>query len=96
MNEDLSPDERRARHRSEWEARIIPVLGAEWQSAATIAAALGAKAATVHERLNDMLKKGLVERRIVTNRAPAPPTRKRRKQRHVRRLEAQFRLPAGS
>jgi DNA-binding MarR family transcriptional regulator len=96
MNEELSPDERRARHRSEWEARIIPALSAEWQSAATIAAALGAKAATVHERLNDMLKKNLVERRIVTNRAPAPPTRKRRRQRHVRRLEAQFRLPAGT
>jgi DNA-binding MarR family transcriptional regulator len=96
MNEELSPDERRARHRSEWEARIIPALSTEWQSAATIAAALGAKAATVHERLNDMLKKNLVERRIVTNRAPAPPTRKRRRQRHVRRLEAQFRLPAGT
>lgn len=94
MNDDLTPEERRARHRAEWEARIMPVLNAEWQSAAAIAAALGAKAASVHERLNDAFKKGLIERRIVTNRAPAPPSRKRRRQRHIRKLEAQYRLPA--
>jgi len=93
MNEDLSPDERRSQHRAEWEARIMPVITPEWMSVAAIAAVLGAKASTVHERLNDALKKGLVERRIVTNRQPAPPTKKRRRQRHVRRLEAQFRLP---
>ena len=91
---DLSPEERRARHRAEWEARILPVMRAEWQSAATIAALLGAKVTSVHERLNDAVKKGLIERRIVTNRQPAPPSRKRRRQRHIRKLEAQYRLPA--
>jgi DNA-binding MarR family transcriptional regulator len=94
MNDDLSPEERRARHRAEWEARLMPIMTAEWQSAAAIAAALGAKVTSVHERLNDAVKKGLIERRIVTNRQPAPPSRKRRRQRHVRKLEAQYRLPA--
>jgi hypothetical protein len=93
MNEELSPEERRARHRAEWEARIMPVMSAEWQSAAAIAALVGANASNVHERLNDAVKKGLIERRIVTNRQPAPPSRKRRRQRHVRKLEAQYRLP---
>ena len=93
MNDDLSPEERRTRHRAEWEARIMPVMRTEWQSAAAIAALLGATAAGVHERLNDAVKKGLIERRIVTNRQAAPPSRKRRRQRHVRRLEAQYRLP---
>ena len=93
MNDDLTPEERRARHRAEWEARIMPVLTAEWQSAAAVAAAVGAKASSVHERLNDAFKKGLIERRIVTSRAPAPPSRKRRRQRHIRKLEAQYRLP---
>jgi hypothetical protein len=93
MSEDLSPEERRTEHRAAWEARIMPLIKAEWQSVAAIAAALGAKATSVHERLNDAHKKGLVERRIVTSRAPAPPSKKRRRQRHVRRLEAQYRLP---
>ena len=93
MNEDLAPEERRSRHRAEWEARIMTVVRADWQSAAAIAALLGAKVTSVHERLNDAFKKGLVERRIVTNRQPAPPSRKRRRQRHVRKLEAQYRLP---
>jgi hypothetical protein len=71
----------------------MPVMRVEWQSAAAIAARLGAKATSVHERLNDAVKKGLVERRIVTSRQPAPPSRKRRRQRHIRKLEAQYRLP---
>ena len=93
MNDDLTPEERRTRHRAEWEARIMPVMTAEWQTAAAIAVTLGAKASSVHERLNDAFKKGLIERRIVTNRQPAPPSRKRRRQRHIRKLEAQYRLP---
>jgi hypothetical protein len=84
---------RRAAFRAGWDARLLPLLSAEWQSSATIAKALGEKPATVLERLRDMLDRQLVERRIVKA-VPSKPTKSGKRPRiHTARFEAHFRLP---
>ena len=48
-----------------WDDRLLPVLTDDWQSADALAARLGAKPFTVLARLKDMMRRNLVERRIV-------------------------------
>jgi hypothetical protein len=48
-----------------WDDRLRPLLTDQWQSADLIAARLGAKHFTVLARLKDMMRRNLVERRIV-------------------------------
>ncbi len=50
-----------------WDDRLLPVLSDEWQSVEAIAARLKAKPFTVLARLKDLLRRNLVERRIVAN-----------------------------
>jgi predicted ArsR family transcriptional regulator len=85
-------DARRAAFRAGWDARLLPLLTAEWQASATIAKALGEKPATVLERLKDMLERELVDRRVVKA-VPSRPTKSGKRPRvHTARFEAQFRL----
>ncbi|MEA2667019.1 MAG: hypothetical protein QOI11_3963 [Candidatus Eremiobacteraeota bacterium] len=56
---------------SSWDDRLLPLLSDDWQSADAVAARLGAKQFTVLARLKDMMRRNLVERRIVQH-----PTRK--------------------
>ena len=88
-----SSEARRAAFRAAWDLRLLPRLTHEWQSSATVAAALGEKPATVLERLKDMLARGLVERRIVTAVASKPTKSGKRPRVHTARYEAHFRLP---
>ncbi len=50
-----------------WDDRLLPLLTDEWQSADALAARLHAKHFTVLARLKDMMRRNLVERRIVQN-----------------------------
>lgn len=50
-----------------WDDRLLPLLTDDWQSADVLAARLGAKQFTVLARLKDMMRRNLVERRIVQN-----------------------------
>jgi predicted ArsR family transcriptional regulator len=52
---------------SSWDERLLPILTDEWQSVDALAARLNAKPFTVLARLKDLLRRNLVERRIVTN-----------------------------
>jgi predicted ArsR family transcriptional regulator len=52
-----------------WDDRLLPLLTDEWQSADALAARLHTKHFTVLARLKDMLRRNLVERRIVPNAA---------------------------
>ncbi len=52
---------------SSWDERLLPLLTDQWQSADAIAARLGAKPFTVLARLKDLMRRNLVERRIVNN-----------------------------
>jgi predicted ArsR family transcriptional regulator len=54
---------------SSWDERLLPVLTDEWQSVDALAARLSAKPFTVLARLKDMMRRNLVERRIVKNTA---------------------------
>ncbi len=92
-DEELSSEARRAAFQAGWDARLLPVLTDVWQPSAAIAKAVGAKHATVLERLKDMLARGIVERRIVKA-VPSKPTKSGKRPRiHTARFEAQFRLP---
>jgi len=88
-----SSDPRRAAFQAGWDARILPLLTADWQSSVVIAKRLGEKPATVLERLKDMLERGLADRRIVKA-VPSKPTKSGKRPRvHTARFEAHFRLP---
>jgi predicted ArsR family transcriptional regulator len=50
-----------------WDDRLLPVLSDDWQSVDALAAKLKAKPFTVLARLKDMLRRNLVERRIVNS-----------------------------
>jgi hypothetical protein len=50
---------------SSWDDRLLPLLSDDWQSADVLAARLRAKHFTVLARLKDMMRRNLVERRIV-------------------------------
>ena len=93
--EPLADDAARAAQRTEyraiWEARIARVLTTTWQSSAAIAALLESPPNPVHERLTDLAKRGAIERRIVRV-ADTARVRKNRRHRHMRRLQAEFRL----
>ena len=52
---------------SSWDDRLLPLLTNEWQSADTLAARLHTKHFTVLARLKDMMRRNLVERRIVNS-----------------------------
>jgi predicted ArsR family transcriptional regulator len=54
---------------SSWDDRLLPLLTDEWQSADALAARLRANHFTVLARLKDLLRRNLVERRIVPNAA---------------------------
>jgi predicted ArsR family transcriptional regulator len=54
-----------------WDDRLLPMLTTDWQSADTLAARLHAPSHTVLARLKDMMRRNLVERRIVNH-----PTKK--------------------
>jgi predicted ArsR family transcriptional regulator len=56
-----------------WDDRLRPVLTDDWQSAEHIAARLHAKPFTVLARLKDMMRRNLVERRIVKKMTAVPP-----------------------
>ena len=55
-----------------WDDRLRPLLTDQWQSAGAIAARLGAKQFTVLAPLKDMMRRNLVERRIVKKPAAVP------------------------
>jgi hypothetical protein len=89
----LTGDARRAAFQAAWDARLLPLLTAEWQSSVSVAKAIGEKPATVLERLKDMLERNLVERRVVKA-VPSKPTKSGKRPRiHTARFEAHFRLP---
>jgi DNA-binding Lrp family transcriptional regulator len=89
-----SSEARRAAFQAAWDARLLPLLTSAWQPSKVIADALGAKHATVLERLKDMLARNVVERRVVKV-VPSRPTKSGKRPRvHTARFEAQFRLPA--
>jgi predicted ArsR family transcriptional regulator len=52
-----------------WDDRLLPLLTDDWQSADALAARLHANHFTVLARLKDMMRRNLVERRIVPNAA---------------------------
>jgi hypothetical protein len=56
---------------SSWDDRLLPLLTADWQSVDALAARAHAQQFTVLARLKDMLRRNLVERRIVKH-----PTKK--------------------
>ncbi len=86
-------DPRRAAFQAGWDARILPLLTADWQSSVALAKTLGEKPATVLERLKDMLDRGLADRKIVKA-VPSKPTKSGKRPRvHTARFEAHFRLP---
>jgi predicted ArsR family transcriptional regulator len=98
MSADLSPDPssseaRRAAFQAGWDARLLPLLTADWQPSAALAKALGEKRATVLERLKDMAERELVERRVVKVRGSKPTKNGKRPRIHTAKFEAQFRLP---
>ncbi len=90
-------DKRKADFLAGWDARLGPLLTDEWQSANAIADELGAKQATVLARLKDMMRRGLVERRIVKEPRPAArekaPAKAGRARRPTTLYRAEFRRP---
>lgn len=63
----MMTDEAASGEGTSWDDRLFPILTDEWQSADAIAARLHAKQFTVLARLKDMMRRNLVERRIVEN-----------------------------
>jgi len=77
-----------------WDDRLNTVLTDEWLSTDLIAARLEAKPFTVLARLKDMMRRNLVERRIIKKQISSIPTGKGRTGRAVD--VAQFRrMPLG-
>ncbi len=63
------PESEREASAGSWDDRLLPLLSDDWQSADTLAARLHANHFTVLARLKDMMRRNLVERRIVPNAA---------------------------
>jgi hypothetical protein len=76
-----------------WDDRLRKMLTDEWQSADVIAARLNAKQFTVLARLKDMMRRNLVERRIV-KKATSVPAGKGRVGKAVQQAEFR-RMPLG-
>jgi len=55
-----------------WDDRLRAVLSDDWQSSEHLAARLHAKPFTVLARLKDMMRRNLVERRLVNKSQPIP------------------------
>ena len=55
-----------------WDDRLRGVLNDQWQSSEHLAAKLHAKPFTVLARLKDMMRRNLVERRLVSKSQPIP------------------------
>lgn len=55
-----------------WDDRLRKVLTDDWQSSDLIAAKVHTKSFTVLARLKDMMRRNLVERRLVKKPAPVP------------------------
>jgi hypothetical protein len=89
---DPSPEERRAAFRAAWDARLLPLLTAEWQSADALAEGVGESKATVLARLKDMAARNVAERRIVKFTVKKARKSVKRPRVHTARFEAQFRL----
>lgn len=53
-----------------WDDRLLPLLTDDWQSADTLARKLGEEQFTVLARLKNMMRRNLVERRLVGVRKP--------------------------
>jgi predicted transcriptional regulator len=76
-----------------WDDRLRPLLTDEWQSADVLAARLNAKQFTVLARLKDMMRRNLVERRIV-KKATSVPAGKGRVGKAIQQAEFR-RMPLG-
>lgn len=63
---------------SSWDDRLRPMLTDDWKPVELIAAQLEAKPFTVLARLKDMLRRNLVERRIVKKKPTSVPKGKGR------------------
>jgi hypothetical protein len=63
---------------SSWDDRLRKWLTDDWKSAELIAAQLNAKQFTVLARLKDMMRRNLVERRIVKKKPTSTPKGKGR------------------
>jgi hypothetical protein len=71
VSEQRTPDPTTGDPASSWDDRLLPLLTDDWQSVDLIAARAHTKQFTVLARLKDMLRRNLVERRIVKH-----PTKK--------------------
>ena len=78
---------------SSWDDRLRPLLTDDWQSADVLAARLNAKQFTVLARLKDMMRRNLVERRIV-KKATSVPAGKGRVGKAIQQAEFR-RMPLG-
>ncbi len=73
---------------SGWDAKLLPLLTDDWQSADALAARLKAPQFTVLARLKDLMRRNLIERRLVKKPGPAP---KRPDGKRVQPMQAEFR-----
>jgi hypothetical protein len=87
-----SPAERRAAFRAGWDARLLPMLSLEWQSADELAERIGEAQPTVLARLKDMSVRQLAEHRVVKYNPKKRKPGAKRPRVHTARFEAQFRL----
>jgi hypothetical protein len=76
-----------------WDDRLRKILTDDWQSSDAIAARLNAKHFTVLARLKDMMRRNLVERRLV-KKATSVPAGKGRVGKAIQQAEFR-RMPIG-
>ena len=77
-----------------WDDRLRKMLTDDWQSADVIAARLNAKQFTVLARLKDMMRRNLVERRIVKKATSSVPSGKEKVGKAIQTAEFR-RMPMG-
>lgn len=85
-------DGRRAEFQASWDDRLLPLLTDDWQSADNLAKRLNTPKHTVLARLKDMMRRNLVERRIVDEGAKKKAPRRRPRMR-MNVFIAEFRRP---
>ncbi len=71
-----------------WDAKLLPLLTDDWQSADALAARLKAPQFTVLARLKDLMRRNLAERRLVKKPGPAV---KRPDGKRAQPMQAEFR-----
>jgi len=81
-------DEADSRSSGGWDAKLLPLLSDEWQSADALALRLKAPQFTVLARLKDLMRRNLVERRLTKK--PGPPV-KRPDGKRAQPMQAEFR-----